>query len=179
MDTTKPYFEAIVTFDGRNMTELRSCARTLEFSDADIDVLLELSESTTSRVGSGATWLLKALIEGGRPISSKQLGRWAEAARGYVCWQSALHFCQVVRLLRVDKEELLLVSSQLVSFLNHERPLVGVWALDGLVHLSDAYRELVPQAIAALEEMKLVSKPSVQARIRNLLRTRPYLGSVS
>ena len=46
---------------------------------------------------------------------------------------------------------------------------------DGLVHLSDHHSRLVPKVVAALDEMRHLSKPSVKARIRNLVKKRPHL----
>jgi len=175
MAPEKSYVEAILTFDGKHMLELRSCVLNDEFSSDDIDVLIEFSTAETTRIKTASTWILKNLIENGRGISARQLNAWATLAQGYDHWESALHFCQSIKHLNVQKKELSKVVTQLERCLKHSRPLVGVWALDGLVHLSDYHSRLVPKVVAALEEMRHLSKPSVKARIRNLVKKRPHL----
>ena len=175
MSSPKPYVEAILTFDGKHMAELRSCAFNDEFNDDDIDALIEFSNAETICLQTASTWILKNLIENGRGISTRQLTAWTTLAEGYDHWESALHFCQSIQHLRVQKRELSKVVTQLERFLEHSRPLVGVWALDGLVHLSDYHSRLVPKVVAALDEMRHLSKPSVKARIRNLVKKRPHL----
>jgi len=175
MSSRKPYVEAILTFDGKHMVELRSCVLNDEFDDEDIDALIEFSKGDAIRIKTASTWILKNLIENGRGISARQLSHWATLAQEYDHWESAIHFCQSIKHLQIQKREFSKVVAQLERFLEHPRPLVGVWALDGLVHLSDSYSDLVPKVARALDKMSELSKPSVKARIRNLIKKRPHL----
>ncbi len=165
-------YGALVTYDGKSVGALQKIeSRFRECVDYP-EALIELFGNKTGHVCEGATWLFKSAAESGLFIQSSQLLMFVSAAMRCSIWSSQLHICQTAMYLNFDDMDSVALSVWLKPLLTHERPFLRAWALDALVTLADQNSDLRGDAFTALEHASHDPVASVQARVRNLRKSR-------
>ncbi|MEM9642757.1 MAG: hypothetical protein AAGA19_14785 [Pseudomonadota bacterium] len=131
---------AVQAFDGVTTDGLGLAAQRYQSDDAED--LLRMCRSDVAREAVAGTWILKALLETGR-ADGIRLEQAFDVLRSPPDWTVALHLLQSVRFARDA------VAQALIDpYLDHERTLLRVWALDALVRVApDAARARVDAAL--------------------------------
>lgn len=159
--------EAVLAFDGRHVDDLRTALG--EYRARDGESLIELCSSGEPMNRVGASWMVKALLERGLEAS---LDLRAYFSRLDVEREPdvLLHILQSVRFA---PDAAMDHRAAVGKLLDHEKVLVGVWAMDALVRIALKGGEGLEEARRHVEEGLVHRKASVRARARHLA---PLLG---
>lgn len=87
-------------------------------------------------------------------------------------WTSQLHVLQSIRYLNVPHPARHRCLRTLRTFVCHKRNFVRAWAYDALAALADQHPDCRDTAMQLIHEALGDEAPSVQARLRNILKLR-------
>ncbi|MEM8725918.1 MAG: hypothetical protein AAGE86_10395 [Pseudomonadota bacterium] len=158
----------LAQYDGRATTVLGEAETELGGENGYADALIGLAAEPDGHIADGATWLLKAALESGTPMTSGQADALFGTLPQISSWAAQLHVCQSVRFLPISIESARLLSEWVEPLSIHERPFLRAWALDILARISEghpAYEALYRKTLEAAEGDPAAS---VRARARNL-----------
>lgn len=120
------------------------------------------------RVSSGSTWLLLDHLKQGNGLAATPLQKLLDSLDDLSHWSAQLHVCQSIRHLHLDAVQASRFADWLETMLEHKRPFIRAWALDGMVSLGRKFEPLSGRAVAALDAAEKDEAASVRARARNL-----------
>lgn len=135
-----------------------------------IDALVALSGDQHEHVSVGATWLTRAVLEGGRTLSPAQFERLLDQLPNVTAWAAQLHLCQSVRKLEIPATKAQKLAEWLSPLLQHERPFVRAWSVDALAHVARVCPDYVDAFEGALARALEDDAASVRARARQIAR---------
>ncbi len=167
----------IAAFDGKRTDVLEALAARLTPDARIVDGLCALAGRDDTNFQSGATWLLKRFQEGGASFTPEQVGRLLDLLAQVSSWDAKLHLLQMLHHWDVPQS----VAETLVSvmkgsgYVGAPNKFVRAWAYNGLAVLADghpAYREEVAALLTAAERDEAAS---VRARIRAIVREKPWV----
>lgn len=130
--------------------------------------LAELAGDVDWRVSSGSTWLLLDHLKQGNGLSAAPIQKLVGSLDDLSHWSAKLHVCQSIRHLHLDAVQASRFADWLETMLEHKRPFIRAWALDGMVSLGTRFDSLSGRAAAALDAADKDEAASVRARARNL-----------
>ena len=154
--------EAILSFDGTDVDDLKAVAASDEA--ADTQTLVSLCGSDVARHRVAATWLVKALLERGAAIGL-DLERVFVRIETETAWEALLHLLQSVRF---DPATAVAQRDAIRRHLDHDRAFVRVWALDAFVQVALAEGAELEEARARVDEALTARQASLRARARQL-----------
>lgn len=129
---------------------------------------VELASDDVPAVAEGATWLLRAWLEGGAVLPAAQVEGLADRlARVGSPW-ARLHIAQSVGLIDITPETRERFAAFLRQGLQSERPFLRAWSMDGLVRLASRYEAHAGEADRALRAAFEDPAASVRARARRV-----------
>ena len=158
--------DALRETDPSSKAALESLAHTYGANVLDDLVILTASDET--EVSRGASWLLKRALESGACLSDAQLVTVIQISPDAAHWETALHICQSIRFANPEKSTAQRAGRWLAPYLDHKRPFLRAWSLDGLCALAALFPRLKSDAEAALEKGREDPAASVRARARRL-----------
>ncbi|MDF1778390.1 MAG: hypothetical protein P1V13_20365 [Rhizobiaceae bacterium] len=145
------------------LSEARIACRTAAGFQDD---LIRLCCDQRPVIADGATWILKAELEAGVQLSAPLIDRLIASLDDVQSWPARLHLCQCIRHFHLSPGQAFALRLWLGPLLNHQRPFLRAWALDGLCHLPNAGQE--PEILQHLDAMETDPAASVRARARAL-----------
>lgn len=155
-------------FDGRALTTLGEIEAACSGHDGYRDHLIALCDDAESPVSSGATWLLKSLLERGGTLTAEETDALCRRLAGLRDWAAQLHVCQSFRYLAIGAPQAEEVARWLSPLLTHERPFLRAWSMDALCSLADQHTAFAKAAKVAHENAGRDAAASVRARARNI-----------
>ncbi|MCY3878714.1 MAG: hypothetical protein OXF74_05985 [Rhodobacteraceae bacterium] len=162
--------------------ELRHCASAdisrlrmiHENRHRDCDYLEQLiSCCETDTISQQASWLIKRHLEAGAKAGAGDTARLLSRIRPDSPWQTRLHLLQSIRFLEIPpvmRHECLRILHSLVGDRNK---FVRAWAYDGLAVLIRQHPRLREAGMEILRNAAHDPAPSVQARLRAVLKSLP------
>ncbi|MEM7753580.1 MAG: hypothetical protein AAF230_09215 [Pseudomonadota bacterium] len=159
--------EAILSFDGTHVAELKAAVSGYDASEAP--ALIDFCESDNLGHRVAATWIVKGLLEMGA-VTGLDLARVFDRLNHENAWEPLLHLLQSVQ--HAD-DAALPYRDAIRRCLAHEKTLVRVWALDALVRIALAHDAERADAREAVDAALSDPKASMRARARKLA---PLLG---
>jgi hypothetical protein len=162
--------DELAPYDGRSKALLLAIATQFAPQPNYLDCLILLLGQDQDRLHDGATWLIKHHLEQGAKITATQTQALLSQLEQVTAWVAQLHLCQSLRYLPLTPNQTPPIYQWLTPLLNHKRPFLRAWSLDGLCYLARIDPNLQPQANQALEQAINDPAASVQARARHLHR---------
>ena len=159
--------EAVLSFDGKHVDDLRAAARS--FTPSDGPVLIELCSSGESAHRVAATWIVKAVLEQGSD-ASLDLPDFFARLDVETDWEALLHTLQSVQHAPVAASA---NRAAVRTLLDHKKALVAVWAHDAFVRIALETGDGLAEARQRVEAALVHEKASMRARARHLA---PLLG---
>ena len=159
--------EAVLSFDGKHVSELRVAARGFDGDEAA--ELLEFCASGAPRHRVAATWIVKAVLEAGGG-ATLDLWRFFSNLAVETEWEALLHLLQSVQFA---PEPASAERAAIEGLLGHEKALVAVWALDALVRVAIETGEGLDAVQGRVDAALSDKRASKRARARHLA---PLLG---
>ena len=118
----------------------------------------------------GATWLLKAWLESGNRLDSKQVKKVYRSLSNFEHWGARLHVLQSMPFMPIGRPECEKVYNFLKNNLSDTNKFVRAWTYNGFYELARQYPEYVDKTKKYFELAMKDEAASVKARIRNLLK---------
>ncbi len=159
---------AIAEFDGRHVAALESVSSRLEPTGAVLRDLVAKSLSGGEPMQTGASWILRRLLERGAEPLPGTLDRLIAGMGRVEGWETRLHLAQCFQWLEPNQAQALTAVRTLTEWFGSEKSFVRAWACDAVWRLGLRHACLAAEArrIAALAEVDPAA--SVRARARNL-----------
>lgn len=158
-------------FDGRAISLLGEAEAACRGEPGYVDALATMVDDREPMVASGATWLLKSLLEKGGALSAPQtqalIAALPQETQG-AHWSTALHLCQCMAYLDLTSANATSLWLWVEPLLTHTRPFLRAWSLDALAHLAKAHEAHRADFEAALKAASGDAAASVRARARRL-----------
>ena len=132
------------------------------------DDLIGLIGSNQGHVSEGASWILKAELEGDVTLTTSQTAQLMDQLTDVKAWQTQLHLCQLARWLTLSTPQAIAFSSWASAFSDHPRPFLRAWSMDARWQIAQAHPALMPEVSAVIEAALSDPAASVRARARNL-----------
>ena len=160
--------DALSEFDGKATEGFEGLLLELEESPEAAELLLELMSSRDESRAIGASWLLKALLEGGWQLDRKEVSMLARSLERLQGDWVALHVCQSMRFFEVPGRN----GDQFARFLDRcvvsDQKFLRAWAIDGFWRLAGCHDAYLPRAHQLIQQGAEDPAASVRARVRNL-----------
>ncbi|WP_343757995.1 hypothetical protein, partial [Parasphingorhabdus litoris] len=119
-------------FDGKAVTLLGEIEAEYRGEANYLDALIALAAHDQAEVSSGATWLIKAALEGGEALSPAQSEALWDEIPAIRYWQAQLHVCQSAAHLTFSADGAATMDRWLTPLLHHDRPFLRAWSVDAL-----------------------------------------------
>lgn len=159
----------LAVFDGRSLTVLGEAEAQFRDRPNYVDALIDLAADPDNAISTGATWLIKSILESGRVLSTNQTRALIRNLVGIAAWQAQLHICQSARHLKISAQDAGTIANWLQPLLTHDRPFVRAWAVDALCRVARQHKRYRRRVAKALDTAAEDPAASVRARARNLL----------
>lgn len=160
---------ALADYDGKQVSILESIRDQFDPGPEVLTETIELTDDEDDDVATGATWLLRAYLEGGAELSPELHERLAARLTTVRAPWARLHLCQTMRSLDLPGTSAAAAwAAFLTGAVTSKRPFERAWAVDGLVHLGGHFEAYRDTARDALESALTDPSPSVRARARRL-----------
>jgi|GEM_PF-3384634 hypothetical protein len=156
--------EAIFSFDGTHVGDLRDAVAGFDPSDGPVVIALCSSDEPSRRMA--ATWVVKSVLDRGLDpgldvsVCFARLAVETEPGAVLHILQLAQHAPDAAGQYRTEVEALL----------NHDSLLVAVWALDASVRIALETQDGIDIARARVDAAFSHEKASMRARARHLAR---------
>jgi len=160
--------KAVMCWDGKSKEQILQVFQTFKNVSDFNQTLVNLLENESAQ--SGATWLLKANLEGGAKLSEKQITQLYMSLHLLTSWQSSLHVLQSLPYLLIDENHIKPVEAFIRFKLMDNNKFVRAWAYNGLYVLAKEHPQYQTEAKSFFEQAMLDEPASVKARIRNILK---------
>ena len=167
---------ALADYDGTHVRTLEAIRDARTPDPADLAVLVDLAAHDDAKLAAGATWLLRAWVEGAgsdRPavalppdLVHRLAGRLDDVTDPW----ARLHLCQTVRSLSIPGADAGAFAAFLEACRTSPRPFLRAWSADGLHHLARQHPSWSSHAARALEDALGDPAASVRARARRIVR---------
>ncbi|MCH9652185.1 MAG: hypothetical protein K0U98_28410 [Deltaproteobacteria bacterium] len=158
---------ALANWDGKSAGEIRSIHDRHRGEPGYPSLLIALMAVEAFR--TGATWLLKALLEGGAEISPGEIETIYDQLPELDHWEQKLHLLQCMEYLPIPDAQKRSVRRFLRESLESENKFVRAWAHNGYYHLAKQYPEFQGEAEGLFAKALRDEAPSVKARIRKVI----------
>ena len=158
--------EDLRAYDGKALTILGEIQARQGSRSTYVADIVALTASTEAHVSDGATWLLKAYLEGGGTLSAAATRRLFDSLEQVTAWQAQLHLCQMMEYLNVAATQASAVATWLKPLLQHKRPFLRAWSMSALQHLAARHPAFAADAEVALKAAAIDGAGSVRARAR-------------
>ncbi len=155
-------------FDGRAVSMLGEIAAEYGAEPAYCDALIALAAHDQAQVSSGATWLIKSMLEGGEALSAAQSEALWDEIPAIRYWQAQLHICQCAAYLSFSADGAVTMDRWLTPLLHHDRPFLRAWSVDALCRIAAQHVEYGHAARDAARAAAKDTAASVRARVRQL-----------
>ncbi|WP_229953775.1 hypothetical protein [Parasphingorhabdus litoris] len=155
-------------FDGKAVTLLGEIEAEYRGEANYLDALIALAAHDQAEVSSGATWLIKAALEGGEALSPAQSEALWDEIPAIRYWQAQLHVCQSAAHLTFSADGAATMDRWLTPLLHHDRPFLRAWSVDALCRIAVQHPEYGHAARDAARAAAKDSAASVRARVRQL-----------
>lgn len=155
-------------YDGKATSLLGEAEAAFSGMHGYIDALITLIAEPHAHIANGASWLLKSSLERGFALTGPQVHRIVSHLPAAPHWAVQLHICQSIRFMELPRETTGPLAHWLCDRLDHERPFVRAWALDGLGAVVTADERFKAAFASALASAREDPAASVRARARNL-----------
>lgn len=159
---------ALEDYDGRHKAVLEWIRDGIEPVPPLLDEAIALAADEERLIAAGATWVLRAWIEGGAVLDAGAVGRLARVLPRIAADHARQHVCQIVRWIEVPARHAAAFLGFLESCRQSPRPFVRAWAVDGLFRLAVAHPRYAAPADAALGRAREDPAASVRARVRRI-----------
>jgi len=163
----KQLLEDLRAYDGKAITILGEIEARYGSTDSYAADLVGLAAHDVATVSDGATWLLKAHLEGGGRLSAAATRRLFENLDKITAWQAQLHLCQMMEHVDVSVAQAAAVVAWLTPLQQHKRPFLRAWSMSALQHVAAQHPKFAEEAAAALALAEADNAASVRARARN------------
>ena len=163
--------DVLLNYDGRSttlLTELVAAQTRGDGLERFLDELSVLAADPRPMVSDGATWILYQQLKSGRPLTAKQQTNFINSCLKTNSWPAKLHICQSLQYLTIRAKERDRLIRFLEPLLEHDRPFLRAWSLDGLCHLARQHPPLRARAKRALASAHRDGSASVRARARKI-----------
>lgn len=167
-DTYMVMKQVLSAYDGKAISLLTELAVRVHLRPDYMMTLIALMGRGEGHVSDGATYLIKRALEEGAHLDDDQMDALLANLPALSAWQAILHMCQSVRLLTLMDEHADPLAEWLAGHLDHARPFIRAWSVDGLCHIGERFPAHHARAFAALEAARADDAASVRARVRNL-----------
>ena len=114
--------------------------------------------------------MLKRHLENNHKLSESETTAIYQNLENLVHWESKLHVLQCLSYLLIPKPDKSGVETFLRNCLMEENKFVRAWAYNGFYELSVQYPEYAEETRQFFEMAMRDEAPSVQSRIRNILK---------
>lgn len=121
-----------------------------------------------------ASWMLKHHLEQGFMLRPKLSRKVFIHMHNQSHWEAQLHLLQCLPLLEIPLDSVSEVLVFLDDNLTNKNKLVRAWVYNGFHELAQVNSELLPKAKTLFMQALEAEAPSVQARIRNIVKTGLY-----
>ena len=158
----------ITAYDRRSPSVLSEAETHFRTCERYPDALISIVDSQDASVSSGATWMIKSLLEQGQGLSTKQCDALVDRLSGITEWDAQLHVCQLIRHLETSDGHVDRLVDWLRPLLNHRRPFLRAWSLDAVCHIAKQHPAYESLATEHLDGALTDTSASVRARARNL-----------
>ena len=118
-----------------------------------------------------ASWLLKRFLESGGAATHDDAEKILRRLESVSSWQSQLHFLQSFRHLNIPQAASHRCLQTLRRLACHRRNFVRAWAYDALAALAEQHQDCRDAAMELIHSAHADEAPSVQARLRNILKS--------
>lgn len=129
------FVQAILSFDGKSVSELKAALRDPANNDAWAKVAPYIS-SNVQNDQTAATWLVKAGLESGRDVDTAVLGAMIDATAMFDHWEPKLHALQCVQYFGDGLMQHARLREFVAAQQTDKKLLVRVWALDAAVRIA-------------------------------------------
>lgn len=160
--------EHLRQFDGKAVSCLTEAQVACRQNPDYPDELIRLCFDPRPLISDGASWILKAELEGGLRPSESQREAITHSLSKITSWQAALHLFQVVELLDLSATQAARFADWSRCYADHRRPFLRAWRLHATVTLNHQHPELGQDVRALLAEAEQDNAASVRARARQL-----------
>ena len=163
--------EALDTFDGKHVDELKGLAANSDFTAEDLAYLFDLIETEGENAQIGASWLLlngKGLADAWDNALADRVNDILSDDRFH--WQTHLHLLQVLDTLPLDASNDRDLCPAVLALAEHPQKFVRAWAISALIGVADrtpTYRDQARKLVTAAQQNE---SASVQARLRKRLK---------
>lgn len=165
---TTPLDTFLQVFDGADTSYLSDLRAALGQEPWFVENLVGLCGSPNETIANGATWILKAELEGGAVVSPQDTARLVAVLPKLAGWQAMLHFCQFAERLPLRDAQALHVIEWAQGLAEHDRPFLRAWALHAIITLGHSHNAPGDTLADALAKAERDPAASVRARARNL-----------
>lgn len=164
--------QALMYCDASCTEELLGVYHHFSCSKRFLAELVECLKQTQS--DRAASWLLKHHLEQGFLIDEPCSRKIVLHAMRVNHWESRLHLLQILPLVQIDSELVHNLFQHLRGLTAESNKLVRAWAYNGLHEIALQYPFYKPEALRLLLAAAESEAPSVQARIRKIMKTGYY-----
>lgn len=121
-----------------------------------------------------ASWLLKHHLEQGFLLSEQQETQLLELVTQVEHWEVILHLLQCFTYISLRPADLHTCFHNVRALTQHQNKLVRAWAYNGLHELARQHLVYKEQVHTIMRELSSDEPASVQARVRNILKSELY-----
>ncbi|EPJ44828.1 MAG: hypothetical protein OFPI_38830 [Osedax symbiont Rs2] len=157
--------QAIANWDGKSVDEICDIYnRYLNQLGFSANLVLFIGQPATEK---GASWLLKQHLQNQGKVPANEVYKRLSQLQQ---WQSKLHILQCIPSLPIAADDRANVHVFLRSCLIERNKFVRAWAYNGFYQLARQYEEYRDETEQFLRMAMRDEAPSVQARVRNILK---------
>lgn len=126
------------------------------------------------KLQGAASWMLKHHLEQGFMLRPKLVNKVFAQLQNQAHWEAQLHLLQCLPMVDIPVDSVSEVMEFLDNNLTNSNKLVRAWVYNGIHEIAKANIEYLPKAKALFMQALESDVPSVQARIRNIVKSGLY-----
>jgi len=155
-------------YDGKSVSILSEARVACDRSPAYFEELVALCFDPRPLISAGATWILRAELEGGVVLSPASTSQLVKSLGRLQDWQAQLHICQGAGHLRLTLAQAECFVKWAKTLCDHPRPFLRAWSVSAIVHYGRRYDGVRGDAELVLKTAHEDPAASVRARARKL-----------
>lgn len=160
--------DAVREWDGKSAEDISGIFQDYGRKPGFVDQVVDsIGNPETER---GMTWLLKAWLESGERLNSKQLSRIYRSLNELQHWEGKLHILQCIPHMPVPAANKENVEWFLREALSDNNKFIRAWGYNGFHQLAQQFPEYQTEVDQFIELAMRDEAASVKARIRNMLK---------
>ena len=160
--------DEIAAWNEKSAEDIKAIYNTYSDQPDFSDTLIRLLEYVTYQ--KGASWLLKAQLEGGNHLNNRQAANVCRLLAKLEHWETKLHLLQCLAHISVAKTQRKSVETFLRTTLADTNKFVRAWSYNGFYELALQHPEYQHEAQQLLDMAMRDEAASVKARVRNILK---------